>query len=146
MSTAQQVLDSLNKIDIKSACVEVAKDFEAIFTLDIIDQLKHGKNSLGEQIGKYRDRKYAQWKYDKNSLAGLGNMDLIYTGEFSKGITINVGSDDLTYDSTGKNKDSGDITEIYSMNGPVLGLNPDTISKENEALTVALVNKIEEKI
>jgi hypothetical protein len=63
-------------------------------------QLKMGLKSDGERIGKYRSKPYAEKKNSMNGLAGMGNVDLILTGAFEKGIFAQSEGDTLEIGST----------------------------------------------
>jgi len=107
-------IERLKAINMQQLAVECLQSNES-FLLDAnINQLKHGKTSKGEQIGKYANSGYASEKYAMNSLAGLGNIDLILEGKFSKGIFYKYTNDSLISDSTGKEKEGGmDLLEHF---------------------------------
>jgi hypothetical protein len=54
------------------------------------DQLKKGQSSTGGLIGRYKSKSYALKKNLINPLPGLGNVDLILTKDYSKGIKATV--------------------------------------------------------
>ena len=107
-------IERLKGIDMQQIAVECLKSNES-FLLDAnIDQLERGKTSKNEQIGKYANSGYADEKYAMNQRAGRGNVDLILTGGFSRGIFIKYTGDSLLFDSTQKRGDNGpDLLERY---------------------------------
>ena len=74
-------------------------DFEEIFSTSVMandaqivdalhDQLQHGIKGDGEQIGEYQSENYAKAKFQMNSQAGFGNVDLKLTGDFYSGMAL----------------------------------------------------------
>ena len=144
--TAYELAQSLQKVNVKAISVATLKEMEAFFTMDIINQLKHGKNAVGKQIGKYRNKYYARKKYQENPLAGYENVDLILTGEFSNSIKIEYDNESMTFDAIGKDKPQGDLTILYERNGPVLGVNPESISEEADTICDIFQRKFNEAL
>lgn len=69
------------------------------------EQWKEGKDKLGNVIGRYRSRKYAEAKFSMNSMAGFGVWDLTLTGSLGRKLKIEAvngklfnRSDDSKYD------------------------------------------------
>ena len=113
-------IDRLVALDFQQIAVECLKSNEPILLDANIDQLKHGKTSKNEQIGKYSNRGYADEKYAMNQLAGRGNVDLILTGAFARGIFVNFTQDSMIFDSSAAEKDTGNLLERWGKN--VLGI------------------------
>jgi len=114
-------IDRLTALDFRQIAVECLKSNEPILLDANIDQLERGKTSKNEQIGKYSNSGYADEKYAMNQRAGRGNVDLILTGGFSRGIFIKYTGDSLLFDSTQKRGDNGpDLLERYGDD--VLGI------------------------
>lgn len=65
-----------------------------------VQQLQEGVNSKGEKLGKYRNSSYARFKNRLNPTAGLGNVDLILSGKYSKGIEAKVKAKALVFEGT----------------------------------------------
>lgn len=113
-------IERLTALDFQQIAVECLKSNES-FLLDAnINQLKHGKRSTGEQIGKYKNKYYAAKKYNMNSLAGPGNVDLILNKDFSQGIFFKFTQDSIISDSIEKHNDGSDLLEDYGDD--VLGI------------------------
>lgn len=79
-----RVLQSTIRTMAVQSVVETKEDYIELN----IDQLKRGKRSDGTQIGTYFSPSYALDKFEKNPLAGLGNVDLILTGDFTNALDI----------------------------------------------------------
>lgn len=63
---------------------------EVIVTLNQ-KNLRYGFKVDGSRIGTYVSAPYARKKYQQSALAGGGQVDLYLTGDWSYGITVNVG-------------------------------------------------------
>jgi len=137
--------DNLRKLDVQALIVDTLKELEVSFLDANIDQLRHGKRSTGGQIGKYASADYAAMKYAENSLAGLGNIDLILTGVFSKGITIRFEPTKMVFDSTGKEKENG-VDLLYHYGDDVLGLSDESILKLQTEFQQAFVRNYYKKM
>ena len=99
MRTINSLLTSVQKLDmeflIENSLIETSENYKGLQK----DQMIHGLNSKGTQIGKYRSPAYAQKKSSMNPLAGEGNVDLKLTGDFYSGIFTDVRSDGILVDS-----------------------------------------------
>jgi hypothetical protein len=85
---AFELLDKVKAFDVEQA-VEVAFSSDAFLRSvesEQVKQMRAGKNADGKRIGKYRNKAYARKKNEMNPEPGLGNVDLILTGEFSRNI------------------------------------------------------------
>lgn len=85
---AFELLDKVKAFDVEQA-VEVAFSSDAFLRSvegEQLKQMRAGKNADGKRIGKYRNNAYAKKKNEMNPEPGLGNVDLILTGEFSRNI------------------------------------------------------------
>ena len=133
----------LTAIDMQQIAVECLKSSEP-FLLDAnIDQLERGKTSKNEQIGKYANSGYADEKYAMNQRAGRGNVDLILTGGFYRGIFVNFSGDSMIFDSTQKRGDDGpDLLERYGDD--VLGVFMTSDLKAD--LQIDLISMIKKKL
>ena len=97
-------IESLVKLDAPALVAETFKNNEAFLIDANITNLKHGLRSNGERIGTYKNDYYARKKNNLNPLAGLGSVDLILTGKFISGITIDFTNEAMIFDSTEKEK------------------------------------------
>lgn len=82
-------------------------------------QMREGKGSR-QNIGKYRSSIYAKYKNAVNPLAGIGNVDLILTGAFTRGIAVTVTGED--YNIWSSDTKTEDLVTRYG--GQIFGLNP----------------------
>jgi hypothetical protein len=80
--TFGSLLDDMRKLDLEAIAVESITETIP----QILDrnkrQLYHGLTSEGQNLRKYRRRKYAEVKNEMNPLPGLGNPDFFFTGDF----------------------------------------------------------------
>jgi len=125
MATVLDMLENLAKINIdKIVKISMGKT-SAKMILEQKNQMLSGKKSNNKLIGKYKSKIYAEEKYQKNSKAGYGNVDLRYTGRFQDSITLDIGGENYEFDST-DGKTEG-LEAKYSED--IFGLTDD--SKEN---------------
>lgn len=84
-------------------------------------------------------------KQTLNPLPGLGNVDLILTGGFSKGVFVDARDNSVVIES-GDSK-SNELQDKYGKNGEVLGLSGEIKSEyiKNSMAPVA-VRRIRNKI
>lgn len=118
MATALDLLKKLEAFDLEETiekCFELTED-------DIADtqreQMLHGENSQGEDIGYYRNSAYAELKERLNPLAG-GTVDLKITGDFHKGIYATVIGEELVISSFDEKTD--DLEQKYG--DEIFGIN-----------------------
>ena len=107
--TPKKVKDSLAKLSLSTIQNEVSK----IIVRDrkIIerkrDELKAGVNPDGSKIGEYQSDSYAVFKHSRNPFAGLGNVDLMLTGAYERGIRVlSLGNSVYTLRSTDGKRDA----------------------------------------
>lgn len=63
-------------------------------------QMLHGIDSEGHLMGKYKNQSYARKKFSMNPLAGFGNYDLRWKGEFQRQIDIKFFSTSMVFMSS----------------------------------------------
>lgn len=119
LERAQQVKRQLHDIG-ENAIIETKQDFIELN----IDQLKHGEKADGSQIGRYKNKYYALYKYRKNVLAGEGNIDLIDQKNFIKGLDIVKNADHV--EEFSRDDKFAMLTENYGEN--ILGLQDKNIT------------------
>ena len=138
-------LQNLKRINIADLAIKTVKDTEVLFLDANADQLLHGKRSTGELIGKYSNPDYAAMKHAENSLAGLGNIDLILTGKFKNEIFIQYQKDALLFDSKGKEKEGGfDLLEHFGDD--VLGISDENKEEISPEFQEVFIRKFNEKL
>lgn len=138
-------LYNLSVINLNELVIESVKETEVLFLDANADQLMHGKRSTGELIGKYANPEYAAMKYAENPLAGFGNIDLVLTWAFKRGINIKYQADGLLFDSTGKEKEGGfDILEHFGDD--VLGITDEKKEEISPEFQEVFVRKFNEKL
>lgn len=122
MRTINSLLTSVTGLDIpfliETSLTETAANYIGLQK----DQMLHGLNSDGTQIGKYRNKDYAAMKAQMNPLAGEGNVDLRNKGDFYSGIFTDVRSDSIIVDSA--DQKSGALQIKYGEK--IFGLDDDS--------------------
>ena len=142
MASINDILTRLDTLSVSQEAQEALIDSSDNIRDAQRDQLLHGIKKDGTGIGKYRNKKYAQKKFDQNPLAGLGNVDWKLTGALHKDIFIDVRSDVFVIDSA--DSKTGDLIKKY---GDPFGLTPksrETVIKEK--LQENLVKRIKNKL
>lgn len=92
-----------------------------------IGQLITGVNREGTKIGKYKDQKhYAKYKFNLNTLAGYGFVDLRVYGDYYAGMVAKVTTDRVMFYS--KDEKNDELNKKYDP----LGLNSTSIGTFNE--------------
>ena len=137
--------ENLKRIDIREIILEVIKEFEVFFLDANLNQLRHGERMTGKKIGKYANSQYAAAKYSENPLAGFGNVDLILTGDFSRGIFIKFNGESLIFDSTGKSKDDGKDL-LAEWGDDVLGVSAENIAKLVPDIAQIFIMKVNQRL
>ena len=143
MLTITKLLNNFQKLDteklIKKSLTETIPRFETIQK----EQLKFGKTNTGEKITpKYRNRKYAAAKNERNPLPGLGTPDLLLTGEFQRLLDVQVGTDVL--DIVSKDDKGPELEDKYkNIFGLGKGFKKEYITKDlrpviKEKVTLAI--------
>ena len=105
----------------------VAEEIEkkkSILINEKIGEFKKGENPDGSIIGTYKDVEYAIFKQQINPLAN-GNVDLIFEGDFTKGLVLKKEKPSLfTFDST----DSKTEKLVNKYGTQIMGLNQETFN------------------
>lgn len=92
MATIRQIRDNFKALDLDKLVMDTIMDHKQDITDLNRKQLKYGRKSDGERVGKYRSREYKLMKIDMNPLAG-GYVDLTLTGDFTNMLTLRRDSD-----------------------------------------------------
>lgn len=100
-------------------------------------QMLTGKDSEGEILGKYKNKKYAAKKFAKNQLAGFGNMDFRLTGDFFKEFFTRIGGNSVFIGST-NNK----TARLLKINKNAFGLSPENSKEYSIQYIKPTANKI----
>lgn len=101
---------------VQAAVASTVNDYEQLQRL----QMLTGKDSKGNLIGKYKNKKYADQKFAMNPLAGRGNMDFRLTGDFFKQFFTRLGTNSVFISSSDKKTD-----RLLEINSDVFGLNKE---------------------
>lgn len=94
------MLEAVLKIDLQKSIVETMVVTEDEYLKLQKDQLLHGLNAKGEEIGFYRNEDYADKKHRQNPKAGFGNVDLKLTGSFYEGISTHISNEGFLIESS----------------------------------------------
>ncbi len=99
---AFELQEKLDALDIEQAVNTAASS--SAFLSEVVDQNRDqwelGENSKGEKIGEYHSPEYAQMKFEENSRAGRGNVDLMLTHDLEKNMFAkSEGDGSITIDS-----------------------------------------------
>lgn len=101
---------------IQVAVAENVREYESLQRL----QMLTGKDSKGNVLGKYKNKKYAEKKFAMNPLAGKGNMDWRLSGDFFKEFFTRLGQNSVMINS------SNNKTErLLKINKDAFGLSPE---------------------
>lgn len=85
-----------------------------------VDELKRGENPEGGRIGYYRNPAYRLFKQSINPMA-RGTVDLILTGNFSRGIGLErAGKGKFLFDSS--DEKAPDLFEKYGQENRLLNI------------------------
>lgn len=122
MRTINSLLTSVQRLDlpllIENSLIETAADYIGLQK----DQMLHGLNAKGKQIGRYRSESYARRKAAMNPLAGEGNVDLKDKGDFFSEIFTDVRSEEIVVDSA--DQKSAALQKKYGED--IFGLDSDS--------------------
>lgn len=97
MTTAMRMMERFQRVNLTELMGEVIEEDPEMVTSLTKNQLKRGLNKKGEKLQKYKSDRYAKKKNQMNQLPGLGNPDLIYTGDFISSIVVDVRGDDVVF-------------------------------------------------
>lgn len=127
MATALELQRSLKSVNIKETAISaMAATVDAYVELNR-KQMQSGKGK-NQNIGRYRNPQYEQFKASLYPDAGLGNVDLRLTGSFQSKMKGEVAGDEIMVTSD-DNKAAG-LEEKYG--GQIYGLNAGTQPTYNE--------------
>lgn len=82
----------------------LAENTDAIVALNR-EQMFYGQHGQGGQIGRYKDVRYAEEKYEQNPAAGFGQVDLRLTGSFYEKMYARLNGAALEISSTDSKTD-----------------------------------------
>lgn len=118
-----QLINNVKKIK----PLQIIKDSMAATESRLIEaqqlQMLSGKTSEGKLIGKYKNPKYAIKKFNMNSYAGFGNVDLRLSGEFQRNTKVYFFSTAVIFKST--DQKTPKLVDRYGEQ--IFGLNADNI-------------------
>jgi hypothetical protein len=132
MASIQEVYDlwSVLEKDFDSIIENSIKENEEIIISSQVDQMRHGQNSEGNQIGLYHSLAYEQMK-DVMGLqepAPPGVVNLYLTGAFTKGIKLEYSKDFIMPNSIDDKNDK----LIGKYGEMIYGLTLERLSKVNQ--------------
>ena len=90
-------------IDLDKLALQVAKANAGLISQRIGEQLTVGENSDGADVGKYKSRKYADFKQRIGSQAPYKVPDLKLSGKLHKGLFAKITSDKINISSSVSN-------------------------------------------
>lgn len=125
---------SLSFIEIVGKSIEATKSEVVEYQKG---QMLHGLNSENTLIGKYKNKDYARRKFNMQPLAGYGNVDLRYTKEFHRNITVRFFSESFVIFSTDWKMEK--LTDQYGER--IWGLNTPYIAEYSAFYLAAEINK-----
>ena len=127
MATALELQKSLKSVNVKETAISAM-----VATVDAYVELNRkqmqGGKGKNQNIGRYRNPQYAQFKASLYPDAGLGNVDLRLTGSFQAKMKGEIAGDEIMVASD-DNKAAG-LEEKYG--GQIYGLNAGTQPTYNE--------------
>lgn len=137
MRTIEDMLNSAKKVDLRFLLENALVDSQADYVKLQKDQMLHGLNRDNEKIGIYKSAAYADYKFEKNSLAGKGTPDLKLTGAFYSGIFADARSEGIVVDSLDSKTD--DLLHKYSEK--IFGLGPVRIVAFRSVVHPKVINQ-----
>ena len=127
MATALELQRSLKSVNVKETAISAM-----VATVDAYVELNRKQMQAGkgknQNIGRYRNKEYAQFKASLYPDAGLGNVDLRLTGSFQSKMKGEISGEEIMV-SSDDNKAAG-LEEKYG--GQIYGLNAGTQPTYNE--------------
>lgn len=131
MATIDQLIKRAKSLKFREIIRESVEETRSEIVQAQRDQMLHGLKSDGKKIGKYKNPDYARKKYQMNQLAGMGNVDLKYTGEFQSEAFVDTRNDSVVFGSADNVPvDTGDGTMgktdklVEQYGGDIFGLSP----------------------
>lgn len=111
--TIKQKYDNYKKLNLQRLGTEVLRDTKQDYLNEQRDQMMHGEDSQGGNIGEYSSQSYANLKFKMNTLAG-GKVDLKYTGSFQDKLDL-VTRSNSTFEVLSRDKKNGILVENYGQ-------------------------------
>ena len=131
MATVTDLIDALSGFNLKTEVIKIFQD-ESIEIIGLNqEQMMHGRRSDGQRIGKYETTpsgdmsEYAKEKFDMNSLAGKGNVDLKYDGDYQNAMKVKLTGMNIDIDSGDWKSDM--LKRMYTQK--IFGLTKDSWQK-----------------
>ena len=132
MATIDQIIKRTKKLNFKKILRESFEDTQSQLNQAQRDQMIHGINAEGERIGRYKDPNYARKKYAMNQKAGLGNVDLKFTGQFQSEVFTDIRDSSIVFSSSDNepvNTGDGSIGKtdklVEKYGGQIFGLSKE---------------------
>ena len=104
------------------------------------NEFEFGLLPNNKKIGQYSNTNYAYKKYSMNSLAGFGQVDLIYSGSFVNSLFVMPTQKGFIFDTNQEDK-QGKL--IASYGGDIMGLNQNYFNeRQKEVYSKLLIKEI----
>jgi hypothetical protein len=126
MATIRQVTLRVNNLNLLNESMKALAVSADEFVEQNVDQMRHGKNKQGNEIGEYASPAYSEMKHRMNKLAGEGNVDLILTGAFTSAMFLETMSNG-TFKIDSKDVKRNDLVSKYGSD--IFGLGGEYKSK-----------------
>jgi hypothetical protein len=142
----RQLINNVKRLDVKDVIKEaVVKSEPKLLELQKKQWLRGETSITGTKIGKYRSGKYyKRKKFNMNSLAGYGNVDLRLTGEFHRNTKIFFFDTSFFFKSTDWKHEK--LTKDYGER--IYGLNSKSIREvtKDGSFRVNVVSEFKKRI
>lgn len=141
MGTAFQLLDLLDKIQLRPIVVMCVEQSQYEILAFNRGKLYEGRNRYGQPISpQYQSGEYAEAKQDHNPKPGLGVPDLYVTGEFYNGMFMVVNASQYSFTIESKDEKATKLEVKYK---DIFGIAPeDNGYLANEILKPKIVKEM----
>lgn len=131
--TVRELNDKLQTLDVDELVLQAIQLNEKAMVQINREQMEVGKNAEGQSIGYYRSLSYANFKKNIGSRSPFRIPDLKLTGDFHKGMAMDV--EDNKYFIYSTDDKAPDLTDRY---GPIWGIAPENQDRAKEINTRTL--------
>ncbi len=91
------MIDKWSKLNVRKVAQQTFEGTKKELEEFQIGQMITGVKADGKKIGKYKSFNYATYKYNFNTLAGFGFIDLRLTGDFYKGVFAEIKASSVVF-------------------------------------------------
>jgi hypothetical protein len=120
-----EFIENFVSIDFEKLIDTAVFDNEAELVDALTAQLQTGRDQMGDRIGEYKSNDYAEMKFNMNPKAGMGFVDLKYTGDFYSGMFLEKIEKDFQIRSSDSKAE--DLADRYGE--WIYGLQTDNLNK-----------------